>query len=236
MIVHLVPVGKERYELYAEPPDEAPGAAPGQAGLAGQAGQAGPDHPGIIQRWSHQVSVRWHNLVEEARRKQPGGRIARWRDALVRRLAETIAEQRTLWGLRGCASARLLFPSTLTPDSARSILNALLAQGRRHHGWWLAIDILLLVGSAVLALVPGPNLIAYYFLFRLVGHLQSWRGARDGLERVAWTLEPNQSLAELASLVDLPRAARASRVAAIAARLNLPRLSAFFDRAAVPSS
>jgi hypothetical protein len=129
-----------------------------------------------------------------------------------------------------------LFPSTLTAESAQATLNRALAEARRHHGWWLIVDVVLLLGSAVLALVPGPNLIAYYFLFRLVGHLQSWRGARDGLERVTWRCEANQSLAELASLVDVPRAARASRVAAIAARLNVPRLSAFFDRAAVPSS
>ncbi len=184
----------------------------------------------------HDAGVRWHALVDEARRGQGDGRVARWRDALVRRLAETIAEQRTLWTLLGRASATLLVPSTLSEAAARSTLHALLAHGRRHHGRWLLMDTMLFVASAVLAIVPGPNLVAYYFLFRLVGHLQSWRGARDGMNRVAWSVEANQSLAELATLVDVPRADRAARVAAIAARLNVPRLSAFFDRAAVPSS
>ncbi len=222
MTVYLVPVGKSRFELYAEPPEE-PSTPPSL-------------HAGFLQRWSYLAAIRWHEIVDAARRGQGSGRLARGRDAVVRRLAETIAEQRTLWGLRGRSAATVLFPSLLSTASARATLNASLAQARRHHGWWLVIDVILLLGSAVLALVPGPNLIAYYFLFRLVGHLQSWRGARDGLERVAWRLEANQSLAELASLVDVPRAARASRVAAIAARLNVPRLSAFFDRAAVPSS
>lgn len=222
MVVYLVPVGKSRFELYAEPPDE-PSTLPSR-------------DAGFVQRWSHAATVQWHALVDTARRGEGSGRIAHWRNAVIRRLAETIAEQRTLWGLRGRASATVLFPSTLTADSARATLNASLAQARRHHGWWLTVDVILLIGSAVLALVPGPNLIAYYFLFRLVGHLQSWRGAGHGLQKVAWQFEANQSLAELASLVDVPRAARASRVAAIAARLNVPRLSAFFDRAAVPSS
>jgi hypothetical protein len=78
--------------------------------------------------------------------------------------------------------------------------------------------------------------ISWYFFFRVVGHFLSWRGARRAAERVRWRFEADQSLAELAALVDVPRAARAPRVAAIAARLNLPRLSAFFDRVAVPSA
>jgi hypothetical protein len=84
--------------------------------------------------------------------------------------------------------------------------------------------------------IPGPNLVAYYFAFRFVGHLQSWRGARQAMEAIAWTLEPDAGLAELAALADMPREARAPRVAAIAAQLNLQRLSAFFDRVAVPST
>lgn len=222
LIVYLVPVGKSRFELYAEPPDEPSGPPANDAGF--------------VQRWSHLASVRWHALVDAARHEQGVGRIARWRDALISRLAETIAEQRALSSLRGCASATLVFPSTLSEDHARSTLRTLLVEGRRHHGWWMIVDLILLLGSALLTLVPGPNLVAYYFLFRLVGHLQSWRGARGGLDRTSWTMDANQSLAELASLVDVPRAARDSRVAAIAARLNVPRLHAFFDRAAVPSS
>jgi hypothetical protein len=222
MIIHLVPVGKARYELYAEPPDE-PEAAP-------------PEDAGFVQRWSHTASVRWRELVDAARHGSGSGRVAHWRNSIVCRLAEHIAEQRTLWTLRDLSHATLLFPSTLDCAEGRSVLNELLATGRRHHGRWLIIDTLLLLGSAVLAIVPGPNLVAYYFLFRLVGHLQSWRGARDGLERVQWGLEPNQSLSELAGLVDVPRAVRASRVQAIAARLNVPRLSAFFDRSAAPSA
>jgi hypothetical protein len=81
----------------------------------------------------------------------------------------------------------------------------------------------------------GPNLIAYYFAFRVVGHLQSYRGARQGLERIAWSFVPDSGLSELATLVDVPRDSRAQRVEAIAQRLELADLAAFFDRVAVPS-
>ncbi len=222
MIIHLVPIGKERFELYGEPPEE-PSDGP-------------PDGAGLLRRWTQTAGVHWHALVDAARHGHSAGPLTRWRHALVRRLAENIAEQRTLRGLRGRSSVTLRYPSTVDAATAKAMLNAALAQGRRHHARWLAVDVILFIGSGALALVPGPNLIAYYFLFRLVGHLQSWRGACDGLAKASWTLEANQSLAELAALVDVPRAARQSRVEAIAARLNLPQLSAFFDRTAASSS
>lgn len=219
--VFLVPAGHDRFELYSEAPDDSP-AAPAQ-------------HDRAFRKWAHRASVRWHALVEAARHGSPVGRLARWRDRIVSRLAETIAEQRTLWALRDQSSAVLHCPSSLESGRPRAILHAVLAHARRHHLRWLIIDLILFVASGILFFVPGPNLVAYYIAFRLVGHLQSWRGARQAIERVTWAFEPDSGLAELASLVDVPRAARAPRVAAIAARLNLPRLSAFFDRVAVPS-
>jgi len=220
--VFLVPAGGERFELYSEAPDDS-SPAPARA-------------DGFVRRCAHSAAVRWHALVEAARRGSAGGRLARWRDTVVSRLAETIAEQRTLWALRDKSSVILRCPSTLEADRARAILNALLADARRHHLRWLVVDMILFIASGILFFVPGPNVVAYYILFRLVGHLQSWRGARRAIEAIAWVFEPDTGLAELASLVDVPREARAPRVAAIAARLNLPRLTRFFDRVAVPSA
>jgi hypothetical protein len=211
--------------LYSEAPEE-PEVADGSE-----------PHEGFIRRSMHRIGVRWRELVDMARRGHATGRFARWRDSLVCHLAESIAEQRTLWALRKQAAATARYPANATEADARAIFDALLNDSRRHHLRWLVIDLVLVVITGPLFFfMPGPNVIAYYFLFRVIGHLMSWRGARQAMERVDWRLEPDHSLAELASLVDVPRAARASRVAAIAERLSLPRLSAFFDRVAVPSS
>jgi hypothetical protein len=220
MMVYLVPVGRRHHELYSESPEETPAPRP---------------DAGRLQRWADQANVQWHALVEQARRRTGSSRLAKWRDALVCRLAESIAEQRTLWALRTCVSARLVHSTSLNVDRARAELMRIVAAARRHHGRWLIVDGLLFVLCGVLALVPGPNLLAYYFLFRLIGHLQSWRGARQA-DRLTWTFDADDSLAELETLIEVPRAERASRVAAIAARLNIPRLSSFFERTAVPSS
>jgi hypothetical protein len=218
MTVYLLALGGNRFELYSEPPEE-PGA---------------PPRPGAgrLRHWMHAAHVRWHELVESARRRTPTGRIAKWRDSLVRRLAETIAEQRTLWALAQQTQATLLFPASVGERDARAALDRALISARRHHGWWVVVDAPIFVLSGILTPLPGPNVLAYYLGFRLVGHWLSWRGARHAVTDVQWTLEPDGSLAELASLVNVPRAARAPRVDAIAARLNLHRLPAFFERVA----
>lgn len=221
MTIYLVPARSGRYELYSEAPDSDDASAP-------------PD--GRVRRWLHRASEQWSALVAQARQGRATGWFARLRDRVVGSLAESIAEQRTLWGLRGATEVTVLTPGDLSPANARALLMADLAQARRHHVRWLVLDTLIFVVSGVLALVPGPNIIAYYFAFRCVGHLQSWRGARQGMEQATWRFESDAALTELQALVDVPRSARAPRVHAIAERLNLRHLAAFFDRVAVPSA
>ena len=98
---------------------------------------------------------------------------------------------------------------------------------------WLVVDSLLLIVSGVLAILPGPNLVAYYFAFRVMGHWLSMRGASQGLHRVTWTGRPCEPLTELRELVSLDAGAREARVLDIAARLRLQHLSTFFERVAV---
>lgn len=218
MTVCLIALRRERFEIYSEPPEE-PLTPPDGA-------------DGRFRRWAHAATVRWRDLVEMARQDRGSGRLARGRNALVSHLAETIAEQRTLWALRKDREATLLFPATMTEEQARTRLDGVLSASRRHHGLWLAVDALLFAGSAVLAPIPGPNAIAYYLAFRVIGHLQSWRGANHAMTAVTWTFTPDADLAELAALLDLPRADRAPRLAEIASRLSLHRLPAYFERVA----
>ena len=83
---------------------------------------------------------------------------------------------------------------------------------------------------------PGPNVLGYYFSFRIVGHLLAIRGARQGLKVVTWDLQPSDLLADLGRLEHLPEAERAPRVHAIAQELGLPRLARFFERTAVETA
>ena len=79
MLVHLVPIGRGRFELYAEPPEVV--AEP-------------PAHDAERwRRWLHHAGDQWRSIVDTARLDTASGRFARWRDAAIRTLADSIDEQ-----------------------------------------------------------------------------------------------------------------------------------------------
>lgn len=217
MLLHLIPIGRGRFELYGEPPevDEGP--------LAHDAGR--------VRRWLHTAGDQWRQYVDAARMGTATGRFARWRDAIICKLADSLDEQRTLRWLRTATSATLLYPAGWDEAAARAALDQRLAASQRHHGQWLAVYLLLFVCSGVLFFIPGPNIVAYYLGFQAFGHLQSWRGARQGLSACAWTPRASQELTELAHLAELPHDTRMARVEELAERLDLPHLPGFFERA-----
>jgi hypothetical protein len=216
--VYLVPTARGGFELYTEPSDGS---------------DRMPESPGRIQRVLQWARTHWRDAVAVAERGQGTGRLARWRDRVIAALAESIAEQRTLWALGAVHTATLYLPASLGTDEARRVLSGSLSAARRYHARWLAVDLVGLTISGALAIVPGPNMLAYYFVFRVVGHLQSYRGARRGLG-LTWSFVADEGLAELVTLVHESYTGRARRVEAIAARMGLPHLPVFFDRVATP--
>jgi hypothetical protein len=173
MIVYLVRDTDGRYEIDSPPAD--PPAASGS---------------GFWSRQFAAVRARWAEAVRHAHSTTGDGFWARWRSRVIRHLDESLDEQRTLRWLRDDTAATLVHPAGLTSSEASAILNGILVHASGHHGRWLAVDVVLFAASGVLFFVPGPNLVAYYFAFRLIGHYLAWRGARHALERIAWTFEP----------------------------------------------
>jgi hypothetical protein len=222
--VYLVPIGRDRFELYSESADSS----------SDESGR----HAGFFARQMAALRRQWDRLSESARHaRQDGssGWMTRVRDLVVRKLAETIAEQRALWALRGETAATLVFPVSRSEAAARMILHASLARARRHHLTWLIVDGLIFVASGLIAIIPGPNLLAYYFAFRALGHGLSWRGAGHALGHVQWTLVSSEPLSALEALAHVATGRRRGQVDQIAARLGLARFAGFFDRVARPS-
>jgi hypothetical protein len=227
MEVFLVPVGADRYELYCEVPDEPL--------------DADDDPPrGFVRRMKHRFRAM---LAEAERERRQGrgdrphrGRLARLNARMMRWVAETIAEQRLLWSLRRQTQAAFIYPDDMEEAQAVTVCRAQLGRDFDKHQFWLIIDSLGFIGSGLLMLVPGPNLLAYYFAFRLVGHYFSLRGARQGLNAIAWTNRPSAPLSELRRAVALAPEARERRVNDIAASLGLEHLARFFQRTASPAS
>jgi hypothetical protein len=228
MDVYLVPIGRERYELYCEVPDEP------------EESVVDPPSDGFIHRMKQRFFTMLAEAEQERRRGHAGhaprGAFGRAKARMLRWVAESIAEQRLLWHLRRQSAACLFFPDDLEERHATALLQRQLGRDSEKHRFWLIIDSFGFVASGLLFLVPGPNLLAYYFVFRMVGHYFSLRGARQGIAVVAWTTEPSGPLSDLRRAIDLDADERDRRVREIAAALKLEHLAKFFDRTAIPSA
>jgi len=183
MDVFLVPVGADRYELYAEadaplPPDR----TPARRTLWSRAVES--FHRALAEGQAHAEAER---AGAAGGAPPPHGRLRR---AITTRLANAVAEQRLLWHLRDAATAGLVYPDALTAARALDLTRALLAADLVRHRRWCAIDGVIALLTVPVALLPGPNVLGYYFVFRAVGHLFAWRGARHGLHDVTWQCRP----------------------------------------------
>jgi hypothetical protein len=224
MDVFLVPVAADRYELYCEE----------------QGGDSAPsaDAPkGFVNRAAYRFREQIAEAEREAHRAATAADVpatfpARLKRRSLRWLAESIAEQRLLWRLRRMSDAHLSYPDDVTELQARGLLQRSLRRDWERHRFWLAVDGVFGVVSLAFVVLPGPNVIGYYFLFRIAGHYLSMRGARHGLSETAWTLQPSPPLTRLRSVVGHPASDRAEVVVGVASSLQLEHLATFFERCA----
>lgn len=225
--VFLIPVGSDRHEPYCElPDDDAPDPA--------------EDGQGWWARLHHHFRAVVSAEREHAHGPSPDAEPRSWFRRLEGRMrrwvAERVAEQRLLWHLRRCDAARLVYPADLQkPDAMRELRTALGRDALRHRRW-LIVDSALLALTGILTLVPGPNLLFWFFAFRVVGHYLSWRGARHGLDTTHWQAEADDTLVDLRHALSLAPEEREQRVHSVALRLQLPHLARFFERIALRSA
>jgi len=234
MEVFLVPLGPERYELYCEAsPDQDPAAEP-----TGESGQRKGYIARLRQQFSEVMSAAERDRAQRASGEveAPSTRWARMKAWALAWVADAIAEQRLLWYLRHQDEAQLHYPSDMAAERALAIARTALTRDRDRHLRWLGIDSVLMILSGALIILPGPNLIGYYFAFRVVGHFLSWRGARQGLDGVKWDLAPSEPLAELRRAMALGPSQRERHLVDIASRLRLDHLVTFVERVAYPSA
>ncbi len=233
MEVYLVPLGPDRHELYCEVADEPP--EPETIDGTVRAGW----FSGLRRRFRAMIAVAEAERRGDATGSSDAGTRGwsqRVRDRVIGAVAEAIAEQRLLWNLRRQTVAVLVHPNDLSEAQALVVLRTSLRRDAEKHRLWLVVDLVAFVASGLLALIPGPNLIAYYFAFRLVGHYFSLRGARQGLDRVQWQTRASGPLAELRAAVSLASAGRASRLRELCEQLDLRHLAAFVERVALRSA
>ena len=227
MDIFVIPTGPDRYELYCEAAVEEPP-------------QPAQGSKGVVGRIRYQFAVMLHQ-AEERRRSgshtpRPSSRLGQLQEWIMAWVAERIAEQRLLWNLRRETAVTAFYPTDLTFDQANTLIRRTLQRDWERHRLWLAVDSVLALGSVALILLPGPNIIGYYFAFRVMGHWLSIRGAVQGLKCVTWTGQPCEPLSKLREAAALNGEARNQQVHAIGEQLRLQHLSTFFERVAVRSA
>jgi hypothetical protein len=238
MEVFLIPSGGPRYELYCEAGSE-PAAPPRQSDTGQRLVLR------LAARWRRWLVDRFIAIVtsveaakhDAAHRRATGQRrtlARRIRDRVVCWLAEKVAEQRLLWHLRGQEQVTAWFPDDMDERQAADLVRQMLQADAERHLRWLVVNSLGLAGSLILIPVPGPNILLYYFIFRVVGHYLSRLGARHGLDRVDWQVRPSGALTDLRQAIALAPDVRRRRVTEIASRLRLQHLAAFLERVAMP--
>lgn len=217
-----MPIGPDRYELYCE--------------VAVAPDTSIDEAPGLLSRLRRGFSEMLRAAEERQHRHDHAagqatkGWIGRAQERIMGWVAERVAEQRLLWHLRGESAATALHPDDMTFEQVQTLIRRMLQRDYDRHKRWLAVDLLGFVASGLFFLVPGPNLIAYYFAFRVVGHWLSMRGASQGLHHVLWSGRACPPLTELRRVAGMPPGEREQQVHDIAARLRLHRFSTFFER------
>jgi hypothetical protein len=227
MDVFFIPLGPDRYELYCDEagdPDE----------LVGDVHPTGR-FAALVARFKTALA-----RVEQDRLSgdtpaddRPRSWTERMKDRSMCWLAEKIAEQRLLWRLRKESDLTLHYPDDMAEAAVTARARAELQKEADRHLKWAIIDGVLFAASGILFFVPGPNLVAYYFGFRLVGHYLSRRGATHALHDINWTMCPSAHLSRLRRAIALVGPDREREVDQVASELQLPHLAQYFERLSV---
>lgn len=225
MTVYLILLPDGRREPYFEPAvDEVP--------------VDGTDARGWFARVRTRFMATLHDLERRAHEARTAAPPRRWTGRLERRivswLASRIVEQRLLWHLRGQPLVRLHHPVGDAPEAAQQAMREELTRDRARHLRGAVLHGLVLLLSAPVAVIPGPNVLGYVFTFTAVGHALAFLGANHGLRGVEWVPVGDGVLDALAEA--LRPGAPAGARDAVASRLPLQRLALFLDRVVPPTA
>ena len=109
----------------------------------------------------------------------------RMKDRYERVANEAFAGDRFVRKLATFRKIRVALNRPIDPAEVRQKLTKMIRDRSFHHLRWMLIDLMLLPLSLFIMVVPGPNLLGYYLLFRVFSHWQSYRSAsRTQLDQV----------------------------------------------------
>lgn len=209
MKVYLLQLTDERKVFYAEPAVEEIRETKEEASAGGVRGWLSEKY-GDLQK----------ALVESE--SGTGRRMRRVWEWLQRRMA---VDEQMLRSLRVVHQIELHYPPSMTAVEARGAWDHYLANRRRHFLLWFILNLLVTPVTLLLAPIPGPNVIGWWFCYRAICHALSLLGIRRA-EEVPHIMHANDALDVRLAEAD------EEQISGLAQALNLHGLSFYVERAA----
>jgi len=94
------------------------------------------------------------------------------------------------------------YPANLSEDNAREIYDNLIQSQIKKHKRWLIVDGALLPVSAILSLVPGPNLLLAYLAWRTLVHYKTKKGGERAISDLEISFLKEPQLERLFEIMD----------------------------------
>lgn len=134
-------------------------------------------------------------------------------------------DEPVLRSLRGVSAVVLHHPPTFTEEETRSLWQAYLKNRQGRHMFWFIINALVSPLTLLLAPLPGPNIIGYWFVYRSACHMLARLGARNARsEQVTTEFLANDELDGAVCLKD------EERIASLSSSFGLQGLEEFIKR------
>ena len=128
------------------------------------------------------AEAKLHALKESWRHAE--GRAARWCRAVWHWLHRfTHPDETLLARLRLAREIELHHPERMSAEEVQAAWRSFLAASRRRHWPWFVANLLIAPLSVVLAVLPGPNVIGYWFAYRALHHGLILHGLRQVRKR-----------------------------------------------------
>lgn len=99
--------------------------------------------------------------------------------------AERTRNEKLLKEMKELSQMTVYYQANLSEENAHDIYDDLIRSQIKKHKRWLIVDGALLPLSAILSLIPGPNLLMAYLAWRTLAHYKTKKGgerAASGLE------------------------------------------------------
>lgn len=163
MKIYLLNLDDERCVFYSEGPEtvaESESVAPPRGGLRGWAERRYKSLQAVLTESEKGVGLRVRRIWEWLQKRIP-------------------PDEPMLRSLRGVRAIVLHHPLAFTEEETRTLWTAYLKSRQGRHMFWFVINATVSPLTLLLAPLPGPNVIGYWFVYRASCHLLARLGARN---------------------------------------------------------